>query len=129
AVFNLFAHQTYVEYKETLTEHIQQNPKLCPTSSQTVFAATTVNFGPCTVTPPHLDAGNIAHGWCANTALGNYDPDKGGHLVLWNLKLIIRFPPSATILFPSALITHSNIPVQPSEERRSIVQYSAGGLF
>ncbi|KAE9384203.1 hypothetical protein BT96DRAFT_950723 [Gymnopus androsaceus JB14] len=55
-----------------------------------------------TVTPPHLDAGNIAHGW---------------------------FPPSATILFPSALITHSNIPVQPSEERRSIVQYSAGGLF
>ncbi|KAE9399839.1 hypothetical protein BT96DRAFT_857967 [Gymnopus androsaceus JB14] len=129
SIFNSFAHQTYVEYKETLTEHIQQKPQLRPTSPKTVFAATTVNFGPCTVTPPHLDAGNVAHGWCADTALGDYDPDKGGHLVLWNLKLVIRFPPGATILFPSALMTHSNIPVQDGEQRRSIVQYSAGGLF
>ncbi|KAE9396934.1 hypothetical protein BT96DRAFT_824043, partial [Gymnopus androsaceus JB14] len=129
SVFNSFAHQTYIEYKETLTEHIQRNPQLHPTSLKTVFAAMTVNFGPRMVTPPHLDAGNIAHGWCADTALGNYDPNKGGHLVLWNLKLVIRFPPGATILFPSALITHSNIPVQDHEQRRSIVQYSAGGLF
>ncbi|KAF9070523.1 hypothetical protein BDP27DRAFT_1195270, partial [Rhodocollybia butyracea] len=51
------------------------------------------------------------------------------HLVLWNLKLAIRFPPKSTVLFPSALITHSNIPVQGHEERHLIIQYSSGGLF
>lgn len=86
-------------------------------------------MGSQTVTPPHLDAGNAAHGWCTDTAAGNYNPDKGGHLVLWNLRLVVRFPPGATLLFPSALITHSNIPIGAHETRHSIIQYSAGGLF
>ncbi|KAF9024779.1 hypothetical protein BDP27DRAFT_1248594, partial [Rhodocollybia butyracea] len=80
-------------------------------------------------TPPHLDAGNAAHGWCTDTSAGEFNPDKGGHLVLWNLRLVIHFPPGSTILFPSALLTHSNIPVSPDKTRYSIVQYSAGGLF
>lgn len=33
------------------------------------------------------------------------------------------------ILFPSAVITHENIPVQPGETRFSITGYSAGGLW
>ncbi|KAJ7019274.1 hypothetical protein C8F04DRAFT_1276466 [Mycena alexandri] len=68
-----------------------------------VFTTTTFNFGPITVTLPHIDFGNLAWGWCAVTALGNFDPDRGGHLVLWDLKLIIRFPPGSTILLPSAI--------------------------
>ncbi|KAJ7747084.1 hypothetical protein B0H14DRAFT_2636825 [Mycena olivaceomarginata] len=35
----------------------------------------------------------------------------------------------STILIPSAIIRHSNIPVQPDEKRFSFVQYTAGGLF
>lgn len=128
-MFNLFAHKTYVEYKETLSEHLAQYPHLRPTSPKTVFAATTINFGTHVITPPHLDASNLAHGWCSDTALGDYDPNKGGHLILWPFKLAIRFPPGSTILFPSALITHSNIPILQHEQRRSIVQYSASGLF
>ncbi|KAJ3886728.1 hypothetical protein GG344DRAFT_69418 [Lentinula edodes] len=41
----------------------------------------------------------------------------GGHLVLWDLGLVIRFPPGSTILFPSSLITHSTIPIQEGETR------------
>ena len=43
--------------------------------------------------------------------------------------LVIEFPPSSTILIPSALLTHYNIPVKDHEVWFSIVQYVAGGLF
>ncbi|KAJ7925408.1 hypothetical protein B0H13DRAFT_1863243 [Mycena leptocephala] len=78
--------------------------------ARSVFAACTFNFGPHAITVPHLDFGNLAWGWCAITALGFFDPDLGGHLVLWDLKLVIRFPPGSTILIPSAIIRHSNVP-------------------
>jgi hypothetical protein len=94
-----------------------------------VFAAATFNFGPRTVTFPHLDFANLAWGWCAITALGDFDPDKGGHLILWDLKLIIRFPPGSTILIPSALIRHSNTSIQPHEKRFSFTQYTSAGIF
>ena len=41
----------------------------------------------------------------------------------------MEFPPSSTILIPSALITHHNMPVNDNETHFSIVQYAAGGLF
>ena len=61
--------------------------------------------------------------------MGDYDYTKGGHLVLWDLKLVIEFPPGATILIPSSAIHHSNTRVQQGERRYSFTQYSAGGLF
>lgn len=42
---------------------------------------------------------------------------------------MVRFPAGSTILVPSALITHSNVPIQKGEVRYSIVQYSSAGLF
>ncbi|KAJ7773734.1 hypothetical protein DFH07DRAFT_952772 [Mycena maculata] len=52
----------------------------------------------------------------------------------WNfahsdLKLVFRFPPRATILVPSAIVRHSNVPVRINERRYSFTQYTAGGLF
>ncbi|KAJ7078691.1 hypothetical protein B0H15DRAFT_954372 [Mycena belliarum] len=93
------------------------------------FAAATLNFGPMTVTLPHIDGLNLAWGWCAITALGSFNPDLGGHLVLWDLKLIIRFPPGSTILIPSAILRHSNVVIQPGEQRYSFTQFTAAGLF
>jgi hypothetical protein len=93
---------------------------------RSVFAACTFNFGPHAICAPHLDFANLAWGWCA---MGDFDPDVGGHLILWDLRLVIRFPPSATILLPSAAIRHSNIPIRDHEHRCSFVQYTAGGLF
>ncbi|KAJ7437066.1 hypothetical protein B0H11DRAFT_1754104, partial [Mycena galericulata] len=94
-----------------------------------VFAACTFNFGPHTVTLPHVDAANLAWGWCCITALGQFNPDLGGHLILWDLHLVIRFPPGSTIIIPSALLRHSNVAIQQNETRYSFTQYTAGGLF
>ncbi|KAK6996785.1 hypothetical protein R3P38DRAFT_2565380, partial [Favolaschia claudopus] len=94
-----------------------------------VFAAATFNFGPNTITNPHVDTLNLAWGWCTITALGPFDPTRGGHLVLWDLGLVIRFPPGSTILIPSAILRHSNVPIQEGERRYSFTQFSAAGLF
>ncbi|PPQ76637.1 hypothetical protein CVT26_012763 [Gymnopilus dilepis] len=96
---------------------------------RTPWAATTFNFGPKTVCRRHLDFNNLAFGWCGITALGNYDPTKGGHLILWQLGLVIEFPPGTTILIPSAAIEHSNVRIRGNERRYSVTQYSSGGIF
>lgn len=92
------------------------------------FAAATFNVGGRAWTIPHLDYLNLASWFCAITALGTYDSRKGGHLILWELMMVIEFPPGSTIFIPSALITHSNVPISDGE-RTSVVQYSAAGLF
>lgn len=94
-----------------------------------IFAACSFNLGPRTVTYPHVDVGYLIFGWCAITALGNFDPDVGRHLILWDLGLIIRFPPGSTILIPSALLCHSFTSIREHETRYSFTQYTAGGLF
>ncbi|KAL0567979.1 hypothetical protein V5O48_014013 [Marasmius crinis-equi] len=62
---------------------------------------------------PHRDSKNLAFGWCAITVLGNYNWTKGGHLVLWDLKMVIEFPPGSTIYIPSALVCHFNTSIAP----------------
>jgi hypothetical protein len=77
----------------------------------------------------HKDVLNCPFGWCGIQALGNFDHTKGGHLILWELCLVVEFPPGALILIPSASITHSNTPVSKDEMRHSFTQYCAGALF
>ncbi|THU96674.1 hypothetical protein K435DRAFT_819404 [Dendrothele bispora CBS 962.96] len=128
-VFQAYAPLTFDCYWKCLESIQSWNPRLRRYFEKTAFAACTVNFGPSTVCRPHTDRANLAFGWCAITALGDFDPNKGGHLILWDLGLIIRFPPGSTILIPSALLTHSNVPIQEGETRYSFVQYLAAGLF
>lgn len=96
---------------------------------RTPWAAATFNFGPQTVCVKHLDNRNLAEGWCSVTALGNFDYKKGGHLVLWELGLVVEFPAGSTILIPSAAIHHSNTLIGEDEDRQSFTQYTAGSLF
>lgn len=96
---------------------------------KTPWAAATFNFGPQTVCAKHIDSRNLAVGWCAVTALGNFDYKKGGHLVLWELGLVIEFPAGSTILIPSAAIHHSNATIGEGENRQSFTQYTAGSIF
>ncbi|KAK6977269.1 hypothetical protein R3P38DRAFT_2582101 [Favolaschia claudopus] len=128
-LFRLFAPALYAFYQAQLALLSAWNSALNWPFLGSVFAACTFNLGPRASTRVHLDFGNLAWGWCAITALGWYDPDKGGHLILWDLKLIIRFPPGSTILIPSAILRHSNVPVGINEKRFSFTQYTAGGLF
>ncbi|KAL0563534.1 hypothetical protein V5O48_018531, partial [Marasmius crinis-equi] len=77
----------------------------------------------------HRDVQNAPFGWCAVTALRQFNSALGGHLVLWDLGLVLEFPPGSTILLPPATIAHSNVPVAEHETRTSFTQYSAGALF
>lgn len=124
-----FAPQVFSLLQTGLEALLAWNPDLERNFKKSVFAAATFNFGPRTVTFPHTDPANLAWGWCAITALGNFNPDLGGHLVLWDLGLVIRFPPGSTILIPSAVLRHSNTSIGENETRYSFTQYSAGHLF
>ncbi|KAK7030522.1 hypothetical protein R3P38DRAFT_2523572 [Favolaschia claudopus] len=130
-IFSAFAKQLHTFYTTEFDKICANDPKIRRNLPRglSVFSTTTFNFGPATVTLPHIDFRNLAWGWCAITALGDYDPDRGGHLVLWDLKLIIRFPPGATILIPSAILRHSNVNIAPHETRFSFTQYTPAGLF
>ncbi|KAJ6457902.1 hypothetical protein C8R45DRAFT_843898, partial [Mycena sanguinolenta] len=43
-------------------------------------------------------------GWCCIPALGDFDADRGGHLIL---QLVIHFPASSAILISFAILCHS----------------------
>ncbi|KAJ3718182.1 hypothetical protein C8R42DRAFT_548423, partial [Lentinula raphanica] len=77
----------------------------------------------------HRDFLNWPFGWCAITALGTFDATRSAQLILWELKLVIDFPHAATVLIPSAVITHSNMPVAEGDTRMSFTQYTAGSIF
>ncbi|KAI0652179.1 hypothetical protein C8Q79DRAFT_997324 [Trametes meyenii] len=129
AAFRLFAPKLHAYYSKTLDALEAHHPRLKRNFKNSVFARITFNLGPRTVTYIHIDQNNLPAGLCAITALGDFDPTLGGHLILWDLGLIIEFPPGATILIPSALLRHSNAAIRPGETRYSLTQYSAGGLF
>ena len=94
-----------------------------------IFIAIAINYGPKTVCLGHRDRGNLSYGWCAVTGFGKFDYRKGGHLILWELKLVVEMPPGCTVFLPSAIIKHSNTSIGSEETRYSIAQYTAGGLF
>ncbi|KAF9067442.1 hypothetical protein BDP27DRAFT_1225772, partial [Rhodocollybia butyracea] len=128
-LFMAYAYQCYAYSKSTLDKLFTWNTNLHRTFKSSAWAACTINFGPFAFTYPHVNSANLCFGWCSITALGNFDPKLGGHLILWDLGLFIRFSPGSTILIPLALLVHSNIPVAPGEERYSFVQYSSTGIF
>jgi hypothetical protein len=129
ACFATWAPNLYNYYVDHLRPLYAKYPNLKRNFLCSIFACATFNFGPWTCTYPHTDPGNLPFGWCAITALGNFDPTLGGHLVLWDLKLVIEFPPGSTILIPSASLRHSNVSIRDGETRYSFTQYTAGGLF
>ncbi|KAJ7841671.1 hypothetical protein B0H13DRAFT_1546636, partial [Mycena leptocephala] len=67
--------------------------------------------------------------WSALTALGNYNPDTGGHIILWDLKLLVRFPPGATILIPRALVRFSFVQIAPTKTRYCLIQNTPAPIF
>jgi hypothetical protein len=129
SAFAMWAPKLYTYYESHFNALLDHDPTLRRNWPNNVWASFAVNFGPKTICHPHQDFANLPFGWCGITALGDFDPTRGGHLVLWSLKLIVEFPPGSTILVPSAAIAHSNVPIGRRETRYSFTQFSAGGLF
>lgn len=120
-------YDVYENARDTVKEKLPHFSENFPGAS--VFAAATFNFGGNVWTFKHRDFLNWAFGWCAITALGRFDAARSAHLILWEWKLVINFPHAATVLIPSAVITHSNTPVAPGDYRTSFTQYTAGAIF
>ncbi|KAF8176923.1 hypothetical protein BJ912DRAFT_930519 [Pholiota molesta] len=100
----------YRHQKSYIEQLLARYPELKRTTEKTIFPTTACNFR------------NVC-------SLGEFDHTRGGHLILWELKLIVEFPHAYTILIPSATITHSNTPVVDGDVRVSITQYCAGSIF
>jgi hypothetical protein len=129
-MYESYSPSNYNESKDMLKHVVGHHPRLKTNFPGGVWAATTVNLGPRTVTYKHRDRLNKLTGWCCITALGdNFDDERGGHLILWDLDLVIRFPAGASIMIPSALLYHSNISIAWNETRYSLTQYTSGNLF
>ncbi|TRM56376.1 hypothetical protein BD626DRAFT_414082 [Schizophyllum amplum] len=121
-------HQHYSDVRDEL---YKWKPRLrrFQNFKKSVWLCLTLNFGPQTMCYPHRDFGNLAFGFCAITALGRFDPNLGGHLILRELKLVVRFPPGLTIIIPSAILTHYNTAIGAHEKRFSATHYTAGAIF
>jgi hypothetical protein len=125
----MFAPRLYHHYAERLEKVWDSNHSLRPGFDNSIWPCVAVNFGTCVVTRSHHNCMNVAYGWCAIMALGRFNSLKGGHLVLSDLKMIIRFPLGSTIFIPSAILTHCNIAIGKDEERVSFMQFCAGDIF
>ncbi|KAJ7843955.1 hypothetical protein B0H13DRAFT_2412152 [Mycena leptocephala] len=116
AAFAMWAprlYQYYHKHDMQLHQHFPDLRRIFPRSG---FSCAAFNFGPNVWTFKHRDVLNLPFGWCAIQAAGPFDPTKGGHLVLWDLMLVIEFPPGALVLIPSATLSHSNVPVQAGDK-------------
>ncbi|KAF8426479.1 hypothetical protein L210DRAFT_3420663, partial [Boletus edulis BED1] len=128
-VFETYFPKLHQYYTASLSKLYSHFPTLQRPYESSVMPAAAFNLGPATVCRPHRDSANLSFGLCPITALGNFDPKTGGHIVLEELRLVITFPPGATVLIPSAVITHSNTKIKEGETRYSFTQYAAGALF
>ncbi|KAL0572267.1 hypothetical protein V5O48_009693 [Marasmius crinis-equi] len=133
SAFSVWSPDLFGIYSKNRAELLDNDPSLRFNFSNSVFAAVSFNLGPRTVTVEHADTSNRCDGFCAVTALSptedGYDYTTGGHLILWDLGLVIEFPPGSTILLPSAVFRHSNVAIGKKERRLSFTQYTSGGLF
>lgn len=133
ASFAMWAPKLHAEYVEKLcalyASEREKGRETRPNWDKCVLPCTTINFGPDVCTFIHRDWKNLPYGWCGIQVGGDFDATKGGHLILWDLKITIEFPVGSLIFIPSATLAHSNVPIQKGETRVSVTHYAAGGLF
>ncbi|KAJ7114170.1 hypothetical protein C8R43DRAFT_903117, partial [Mycena crocata] len=127
--FALYAPKLYRYYCRILKALFQHHPELINLFQNSIFPAATFNCGPDAFTFDHCDTQNLANGFCGVTSGGKFDHKRGGHMYLKQLRLVIEFPSGVSVLIPSGCVNHGNTPIAPEEERHSITQYAARGLF
>lgn len=119
----------YHEYQENMDTLLANHHEFGRPISNTVFAVASFDFSPNAISFEHTDSGNKANGPCPIFCSGKFNPRKGGHLVLRQLKLVVEFPAGCIAVIPSAVLKHGNTSIQAGECRESFTQYAAGGLF
>ncbi|KAJ3874241.1 hypothetical protein F5051DRAFT_336179 [Lentinula edodes] len=128
-VFKTWAPKLYAYCEEHLNDLLSSDSSLRRVFENSVLPAAAFNFGPRTICLPHIDFGNLPFNLCWIWALGWYNWRKGGHIILWDLKLVIEFPPGSLVAIPSGVCRHSNTRISKNEVRYSFTQYAPGGNF
>ncbi|TFK70520.1 hypothetical protein BDN72DRAFT_766345, partial [Pluteus cervinus] len=128
--FAAFAPKLYLHYVSKLRQ-LYDDPRLNLVRNwpNSILPCATFNFGPKTSTFLHTDPGNAAYGWCIVTALGNFNHQVGGCLILPDLDVVCQIPSGSTYITMSAILQHGNTSIQEDEARMSMTQYCAGGLL
>lgn len=124
-----FAPRIHAHMSSRIRQLLARHSSLRLNFSNSAYPAASFNFGPETVCYMHTDAANDPCNWCQITALGTFNPKTSGQIVLSTIKTVVEFPSGSTILIPSAVFKHGNVPIQPGESRQSFTQYCAGGLL
>jgi len=128
AVLNAWAPEYHCVVEGAVRGVMERDPKLWKPFEGSVYPTCAFNFGPNAWCYIHRDSLNVTNGYCAIQAMGTYDHTVGGHLVLWDLKKVLQFPPGSTVLIMSSLLFHSSLAVGPGEERSVMTQYCPEGL-
>ncbi|KAJ3828167.1 hypothetical protein F5878DRAFT_654487 [Lentinula raphanica] len=128
-VFKTWAPRLYDYCKDHLNQLLASDQSLVRIFDNSVLPVAAFNFGPRTVCLPHIDYGNLPFNLCWIWSLGRYDWVKGGHLILWDLKVVIEFPPGSLAAIPSGVCRHSNTNIGRKETRYSFTQYAPGANF
>ena len=130
AMYAFWHPKAYRYYKTHLDRLWEVHPELSlPLFPRSIMPTAAFNLGRRVTTKIHVDSMNCPFGWCIVTALGDFDSSQGGHLILWELGLVLEFPFGACICLPSAIIAHSNIPTCEGDSRMSFTQYCSGEIF
>ncbi len=124
-----YAPRVHLKMRRRLRLLYMRHPCLQLNFTNSIYPAAHFNFGPNSVCFEHTDYANDPVNWCHITALGHYDHTKGGHIILFNLRMAVEFPPSASILIPSGVVRHANVAIQSGEMRQAFTQYCPGGLL
>jgi hypothetical protein len=128
AVLNAWSPEFHRTVEDAVKKVEERSPELWRPFKGSVYPSVAFNFGPNAWCYIHRDSLNVTNGYCAIQALGTYDHTAGGHLVLWDLKKAVQFPPGSTVLIMSSLLFHSSLAVGPGEERSVMTQYCPEGL-
>lgn len=129
-LLQVFCPEAYQTLEDEKRNFLNLHPDALYPSDASVFSAATFELG-----GPHsrgaadgLPCRHQAAKWSILTALGNYSPLHGGHIILWDLGLVVCFPPGASILIPSGLVRYSFVRVRRGERRYSLLQWAGAGI-
>ncbi|KAJ7649151.1 hypothetical protein DFH06DRAFT_1135393 [Mycena polygramma] len=117
----------FIALRAEKDQFLSYNPSVLYPTDSSVFSAATFELG-----GPHYraspSAGQGEPGtWNLLTALGTFQPMRGGHLIVWDLGLVTNFPAGTTILIPACL-RYSFVKVREGESRYSLLQWSGSGI-
>ncbi|KAI0309043.1 hypothetical protein OF83DRAFT_1072616, partial [Amylostereum chailletii] len=120
--------KAYRHHRERMQELLDSDDLLQLPFKCSVYPTCTLNMGPRSACHDHNDCTNYSVLPCSVTVLVSFNPDEGGHFYFWDLKMVVRFPPGATILLSSSGLRHGNVGIKDGETRYSVTQYCVGGL-